>query len=583
MPLNSPGYDCRVTQILGDWMVSIPSVIANPNLDINAVPDDNGVFPPNADTDVQPYMEVPPDDPGYADAVRVAGLRLNQYHTGRRYTYCPDTSDILDPLIEAEADQNVAVTPDVGAVFDPTDPNKVIMPDLGIPLRPHWVVTDTTEAGGDWFPRRPDWDQALVSHVVVASGISANDLEDVTDVVNALEDVTLTPEVRAALTAEVPFGMWKNKSTCQSNFVGVPTVADFTANRPSWMPTSDPTAPVYTLSPGAAVFGTICFNCHGPNADSQGLLADEITLMTGGDARVANFRDGLFGPRTSPGDNRSRVFGPDAATLGVTADDLASRYLAWMALGGTAKHLPTTLLAQVSLTPVLGQLRGPKLQLDGTPDMLRLGLKLCAESLPAESPNVTFLTMQGFLLNGRMDWSGQGTGLIDSNGDADMWMRLCNLNNRPVVRVLEPGSSNITVNAANLYWGEAYPAGAPVLNHKAQVVNGLTSDNLMPICVHGPNTGANAIMALGVPVPSCPDVLFAKDGNGQLLYLLKSTKDPNTGVTDYSDARKWAARGAINAALAVFLYVDQLEKGQVAPKPPYDQCEQLGHATTASN
>ena len=31
MPLNTSGYDCRVAQLMGDWMVSIPARIKDPD------------------------------------------------------------------------------------------------------------------------------------------------------------------------------------------------------------------------------------------------------------------------------------------------------------------------------------------------------------------------------------------------------------------------------------------------------------------------------------------------------------------------------------------------------------------------
>jgi hypothetical protein len=39
-------------------------------------------------------------------------------------------------------------------------------------------------------------------------------------------------------------------------------------------------------------------------------------------------------------------------------------------------------------------------------------------------------------------------------------------------------------------------------------------------------------------------------------------------------ANKWAVRGAINAGMSVFLYVQSLEK-ESGPAPDYDQCELL--------
>ena len=41
---------------------------------------------------------------------------------------------------------------------------------------------------------------------------------------------------------------------------------------------------------------------------------------------------------------------------------------------------------------------------------------------------------------------------------------------------------------------------------------------------------------------------------------------------DYVDGRKWAARGAINAALAVFLYLDEIERDPTQRQPLYSQC-----------
>src|SRR5262249_27638752 len=31
MPLNTSGYDCRVAKLMGDWMVSIPSLVKHPS------------------------------------------------------------------------------------------------------------------------------------------------------------------------------------------------------------------------------------------------------------------------------------------------------------------------------------------------------------------------------------------------------------------------------------------------------------------------------------------------------------------------------------------------------------------------
>jgi hypothetical protein len=39
----------------------------------------------------------------------------------------------------------------------------------------------------------------------------------------------------------------------------------------------------------------------------------------------------------------------------------------------------------------------------------------------------------------------------------------------------------------------------------------------------------------------------------------------------------WATRGAINAGLAVFLFLQEFERGTITPKPLFNQCEKLPH------
>ncbi len=328
MPLDTSGYDCRVAKLMGDWMVSIPSKVKNPSMPQNLFPPAGTFAGSNANNDPQPYEEVLPGDSEYTAAVGAASVRLQQYHTlGFRYGFCPSsyTDDIVDPVIVAQANANVAVTSDVGlGTPSATDPTLLIMPPLA-PIRPDYVALDDTDPPGPWLPRRPDWATALVKPDVTAfvtaetasDSLSTGQIEDLTNVLTALENVTLD-DVRTALTQKYPFGLWDTK-TPGCNFSGVPTVGSFTgADRPQWMSVLQPAppdnAPVFVESSGAAIFTTICFNCHGPNADAQGLLADEISSLTGGDARVADFRDGFLGPVSAPEyepDGRVRRCGDD--------------------------------------------------------------------------------------------------------------------------------------------------------------------------------------------------------------------------------------------------------------------------------
>ena len=609
MPLNTSGYDCRVAKLMGDWMVSIPARIKNPSAHQDALPVNGSFVNAKGNTDPQPYEEVLPGDSDYAAAVGAAAIRLTEYHESFRYGFCPSTytDDVVDPVTADQVNQGLPVQSDLGfGFYSSTNPNRMIMPQLA-PVRPDYISFDDTDPPGNWFPRRPDWATALVNPDIssfiaqqtTTDVLSPDAAEDLTNVVTALENVTLTDDARTALLRPYPFGLWKTTGP-GCNFTGIPTVASFTgANKPQWMdvvtPAPDPTAPVFVESSGAAIFTTICFNCHGINADSKGLLADEITTLTGGDARVADFRDGLFGPVSAPGTNRDRVFASAAATLSVTSpvtsDDLGARYMAWMALGGTEKHLPEDVLTEVSLSPVLGQIRA-HMDLQGTPDMLRLGLTLC-EQIVGSDQESTELPLADFISTGRMGWSNY-TGLVDSNGDAEMWLRLCNLGNRAIVHVpVLPGgtwsatssATSLTVNGYRLYWasgpnGEDYYGANPVMDQLGNLATGVTSDNLFPICIQKPTDAPQLQIAtralqaspvLGKNVlPFCPDGFM--QASNQLAV------DTSGSAPDFQDGRKWAARGAINAALGVFLYLDQMERDPSKKQVLYTQCDLIGRS-----
>ena len=438
--------------------------------------------------------------------------------------------------------------------------------------------------------------------------------------------MTLDDVTRRALLTEVPFALWKKDSSC--DFTGVPTAGSLAKETaPAWLDGVAQSAPVYFESPGAAVFTNICINCHGPLADAKGLLADEISIMTGGDARVANFRTGLFGPANSPGANRQRVFGGATAGLSgadggatdagmldggdggrmVTPDDLGARYMAWMALGGTAKAIPQGLLSVVASTAVAGERRSGLLT-RASPNMLQLVQELCGHVAPIDSLPLT----NAFFQHGA---TGLGLrGLIASNGDAELWLKVCSLNNRPIVRVIVPdggawsASAHPILGGGALYWGAGdgadadvpYPTSASVMDQRGRVANGITPDNLFPVCVKRPTDSAQASLAdrwvndsshwVRTPegtynkLPYCPTELFATTAgpidnlSGQPTVLPKwrvpFTQDANNNIT-YDGANRWAIRGAINAGVAVFLYVDQLAKGLVPPKVLHNQCELL--------
>jgi hypothetical protein len=83
----------------------------------------------------------------------------------------------------------------------------------------------------------------------------------------------------------------------------------------------------------------------------------------------------------------------------------------------------------------------------------------------------------------------------------------------------------------------------------------------------------------GKPIPACPAELFAVDPQTNApRYQLKAVWNQSKGDYDYLEAQQWAARGAVTAGQSVFLYLDELERGQVSVPTPYDQCDKLPSA-----
>ncbi|HKQ71833.1 MAG TPA: hypothetical protein VJT73_20960, partial [Polyangiaceae bacterium] len=396
MPMNTPGFDCRAPRIMANWMVSIPARRKRLNdYQEYAVPVESGGHERDGDDSEQPYVEVKPGEKDYETAVEAAQQRLQLYEAGvpflhelptrervpSRYRYCPDTSDIVDPDVVRYPDK----------VSAPTDSDQpTIMPRDGVPDRPHWVVTDLTDSQGDWAPRRPDWPTQIVTIPPLPAGTENLALIGTNEVANMLQSVKLEgSHLKEFVQDELPFGLWQTHEDC--DFSSTPKASQFKENkddeRAGWMREPevviDPNAPVYIEHPGAAVFNLICVNCHGPEADSRGRQADILMTMTGGRTRVANLRDGLFGPVGNPGSQRASAFSETIqidegkATSPVGADDMAARYLAWMGSGGTNSVIPPAILQIVANTEVLGQKRSQWSYAAGDANMLGVAKELC--------------------------------------------------------------------------------------------------------------------------------------------------------------------------------------------------------------
>jgi hypothetical protein len=371
-------------------------------------------------------------------------------------------------------------------------------------------------------------------------------------------------------------------------------------------------APVYMETPGAAVFKMICINCHGPEADSNGRLAANLATMTGGQAQVADFRDGLFGPVTDPEGNINRVFGTGALPSGlptsiaaewtgtsaapITADDRAGRYMPWMALGGTTVNIPTPILTIVAATSVLGVQRYvPASQLSA--NMLSQAKALCEGLLGP--PTATALAATGFL-----DSPGLTGRLLLQNGDAELWLRLCATSNPPPVHVVKPSArvtEELDVVAAydtqgNLDIGGTfapalvdptlYPAGVPVGNELGGVDSTLeaptasSKGNLWPWCVDDTSaTPAQNTWIQSNNYPICPCNVKLMGGAGcqagvGVPDVSSCVPSAQVGACyDTATGNTWSVRGAINAGMSVFLYVQSIETS--GPAPDYDQCTLL--------
>jgi hypothetical protein len=424
------------------------------------------------------------------------------------------------------------------------------------------------------------------------------------------DGVTLDTGFRTFATTRIPMGLWQEKPACdwaQEPLKSVGhTIAEVNAAagpHPHWLdaPGTDGSRHVYNQTPGEAVFGMICINCHGAQADSKGRLADNLATMTGGNALVADLRDGFFGPLSSPGTNRAQEFMP-LSDAGETADDTAARYMVWMALGGTKVTIPPAFLTIIGQTPVFGTSREGGLAPPTSANMLSFARNMCMIALSTPP-----FKLGKPLQNGQPPYSAlyysrpaRATNdapnpLIFENGDAELWLRLCSWNNPPPVipytytakespSIDKSGwkpqnwTTITTTPPKDLVTGLspppvllrcAFEGGCPsdggrakqlaytgVGDETGNILPTLSADNLHPWCLVGGDRPAD--------LPQC---------------------DASPGDSNYDDgtvAELWAQRGAINAGLAVFLYLDSITKEDpITGKHPYaiqqayNQCDQV--------
>ena len=334
------------------------------------------------------------------------------------------------------------------------------------------------------------------------------------------------------------------------------------------------------MAPGASVYRHICINCHGPNADGKGLQVDLLAAASEGEARPANFRDGLFGPSGQPLANVLATFDVTHAGDMATAAQWGSRYMAWMALGGTTKRIPQDIIQLVAATRIMGVARANLSSIPGATDatgnMLNLAKGLCADVLPSPTEE-TFLA----------DLRQRRT----SFPPTDEYPPLQHLGTRissPRITTKRCGCTCAVTSVHRSSASTARPtvgprhlnAGGDVLREatiRQTSPSGITAGNsrwafsranLYPACLD--TTFAAASRA--PDMPAC-DADFLK--NGKLLW--REAWDRTESARYADNVEIWKLRGAIATGMAVFSYMRQRVTDPSRSRlPPYfDQCELL--------
>jgi mono/diheme cytochrome c family protein len=585
MPMDTPGYDCRARRIMGTWMVSIPAVYTPLPVTSLALNASTALLEETLeliDKSEQPYKEAAPSSTTYNRVVKAAAERVTRFQSSERFQDCPAPE--LD-LVAPEVSSGQRVLPAAQkTTLRSTAGNEVY--SLPSPARPHYTKTDLKEPPL-WVQRRPDWYEILVRDGVdkQRADLGGRAKTDSADAIAAIGTLRVTDAARKAALTELPFGIWKQKDTCAAKLAALPKAGDLaTSARPSWMNVTLPAAdaPLYTITAGGQVFSAVCSKCHGAQGTGVSALANTIADLTGGLTRVANLRDGLFGPPGFPGSNRKPEFMRADGARFASTEDWVARYVAWMGLGGTNATIPTTVVKQIGTAAILGEKRKVNfatIDAQSAANMLGVAKKACELFLPRD--RLAFNTKSGSYLRYSSDPNVktlEAVGLIEKVGDGQLWEQVCYFNNPQFVRVVQfsdtDGSDeDFAVREhqadeaifSDLVRRSSYPGGALVGDQTGKVVAGIQDDNLAPWCVHA--FGSSEALAareaeLGSKLPLCPPELF--DATGATL----------SDVTA-DDARAWATRGAANAGLFVYLYLDALAKGEIKAKPAYDRCEDL--------
>jgi mono/diheme cytochrome c family protein len=581
MPRNASGFDCRASQIMANWMLSIPTQTSTAT-----------------DLQFQPVTEISATDPtekyAYAQAALDAKLRVSQYAIGITGAWCPSDDDIVDPRVilsplDPTTGRHTQLSPvDEGMPPSPRiDPRYQFPAEIGdnVPDHAQWIPTDTTDVPGKWVPRRSNWQDYIVKRDIPVS-------DDLNAVIDDLQSVYLSSDLETFALEPLPMGLWAQTAACVSDpdVLAAPTVGDLLADPTAplrrWLSggvidddrPQDPAAHAHTQSRGEAVFHAICQNCHGPKLDSKSALAATILELTGGQTRVANFVNGLFGPPTAPG-----AYAHDEFLIGdgTPPEDWQARYLLFMGLGGTGASLPLSILSLVATSPFYGV--GVDIPGATTPNMLGSAQEVCFDALESARS----------LERGVPTISATEHTWVPNTGHYEFWESLCSYGNDPVVHVFDPSvPPNPIYNFGQTYrakddTGEwIYPSNAPVGNQRGEIQAGIDASNSMPWCVRASTpdqqqaalTWAAGLGLSPTAAPFCPEALFATAFKQEVYRLAldpeQRTADAAVALGNQDFTRHWLRHGAMNAGLSAFYFMRGFTNGSVTPNKPFDSCGQ---------
>jgi hypothetical protein len=581
MPRNAAGFDCRVQHIMAEWMLSIP---ARQKGDSN-----DPTFKEQA------WEEVSSADPtqayAYSQAVLAGKQRIQAYSGSVTGQWCPDDDDLVDPKVilspvdQATGRKTREAPQDDGISGPRVNPDMASQLKDSVPNHDHWIPTDTTQPPGKWVPRRSNWKDYLVTRTAQVS-------DSLNQVIDLLQGVHLSSDLEQLALTPLPMGLWHPQCQDTSDAQNAPTVGDLLKDQSQplrrWLsggvvegetPPSDPKAHVHLMTRGQAVFQGICQNCHGKAVDSKSPLASTILEITGGNTRVADFVDGLFGPATAPGAYAKDEF---LVNDGATPDDWQSRYVLFMGLGGTGAEIPIAVLNLVATSPFYGV--GVTAPGASTPNMLGSAQQFCfyvlggQRNLPDKLPLAPEISSGGNIFAG-------GT------GHYELWESLCTFNNPPVVRVFNASGSSLITSQEYVYratddtGASIYPPDALVGNQRGEFLHGIDATNTLPWCIKDdPDSRARAetlFTNVGLStnsIPYCPDALFTTALGKEVYKLALSLasrapqNDVPLGNQDFSS--QWMLHGAMNAGLSAFYFMRGFTNHSVTPAQTFDFCLQ---------